>query len=149
MNTRFIEASNGWNWGKFMVGQFDGDEWGRTSEVAPGEHLVAGRGWSHAHVLVVDLQTGEGAVFAPWGHARHDLNSTHGVWVCPLFEPFLVWLYDWWQHELHERHQAEHASTFQCDLRKLPAVVQLPDAPSALHGYRRTGGGPVGEREPT
>ena len=60
------------------------------------------------------------------GFARADLNKRK-IWVCPLFEPFLEWLYrhvhdkegDWWQD--------------------LPRVVELPDAPFEIYGHRRPG----------
>jgi hypothetical protein len=74
---------------------------------------------------VLDLQTGEGVVLRPGGNAKADLDE-HRVWVCPMFEPFLVWLYK------------------QPDPRKLyelPDVVTLgeAEAPSDLRGYRREG----------
>lgn len=42
--------------------------------------------------LVLDLQTGENAIFRPWCLAR-DALAKRRVWVCPLFEPFLKWAY--------------------------------------------------------
>jgi hypothetical protein len=84
---------------------------------------VRGRGWGDEHIWVLDLQTGEGATFRHGGMASADLNK-HRIWVCPMFEPFLAWLY---QQDLHE-------------LDALPAVINLPDAPAAFHGYRRAGG---------
>jgi hypothetical protein len=47
------------------------------------------------------------------------------VWVCPMFEPFLEWLY------------TQDTSV----LERLPTVVELPEAPAAaaLAGYRRAG----------
>lgn len=90
METKFIEAMNRadgqpFNWGKFMVARFTGDEWRRRS---------------------------------------HDLNEKHKIWVCPLYEPFLEWLY---------RQDVR-------DLGKLPDHVTL-EAPAALWGYRRDRGG--------
>lgn len=118
MQTVFIEATNGpRNWGKFMVGVFDDDDWRVTSQVDPGHGLLAGRGWSRRHIFVMDLQTGEGAMFRPGGFASADL-AKHRIWVCPLFEPFLEWLY-------------------LQDLASLPSHVDLPDAPFAWAGYRR------------
>lgn len=120
MKTRFIEAtSQEFNWGKFAVSYFTEDEWAIRSAVDQ-KLLLQGRGWSHRHVLVLDLQTGEGALFNlnPLGLASSDLNK-HKVWVCPLFEPFLQWLYA------------------QPDLDALPDVVDLPHAVLSTHGYRR------------
>lgn len=144
MNTKFVEATQGlkggMNWGKFMVARFDQEEWGRPSELVErlgrdphqpmnpwgGGSLLAGRGWTQQHIAVFDLQTGEGAFFKPGGLPAADL-AKHKVWVCPMFEPFLVWLYgyiagdpdEWWY--------------------VLPALVELPDAPGAMFGYRREG----------
>src|SRR5260370_36921520 len=107
MQTVFIEATNrkdpsnpGINWGKFLVGRFTLDEWKHRSEVAlrPGLlgwniSLLEAIGWSEKHhVFVMDLQTGEGAIFRHGGDAQADLEK-HQILVCPLFEPFLTWLY--------------------------------------------------------
>jgi len=126
MKTRLIEAtSNGFNWGKFLLGRFDESELSVRSAVN-GSPLVSGRGWTADHLWVLDLQTGEGACFRPGGYAKADLDK-HAIWVCPLFEPFLAWLYE---QDLR-------------DLQALPAVVELPDADNALYGYRRPGPRPA------
>jgi hypothetical protein len=120
VKTIFVEATNGeMNWGKFMLARFDESEWGRRSAI-DGSTLLHARGWSPRHVLVVDLQTGEGAIFFPGGLARTDLQK-HRIWVCPLFEPFLEWLY-----------------TLE-DPMSAPALVDLPDAPFQFYGHRRPG----------
>jgi len=123
MKLAFIEATNGpLNWGKFMVARFD-DEFQIPSQVDPLCHsLLRGRGWCSRHVIVFDLETGEGAEFLPGGSVKYDLDK-HQIWVCPLFEPFLKWLY---KQDL-------------TDLSKLPKTVNLPDAEFALSGYRRPG----------
>jgi len=89
--------------------------------------LLSTRGWSHDHVWVLDLETGEGACFRPGGLAHADLNK-HRIWVCPLFEPFLEWLYD---QDL-------------TDLTVLPDLVTLTlkEAPFSMFGYRRPGPDP-------
>ncbi|MGI5292708.1 hypothetical protein ACQEVF_56685 [Nonomuraea polychroma] len=111
------------NWGKFLVGVPD-VEWERRSHV-PGNDsgipLLTQLGWGRQHVWVLDLQTGEGAFFRPGGHAPSDLNK-HKIWVCPMFEPFLVWLY---KQDLS-------------NLDKLPTYVEL-EARFAFAGYRRPG----------
>lgn len=120
MKIRFIEATNAGpkgNWGKFMVARFD-EEWQIPSEISG--MLLAGRGWTPNHILVLDLQTGEGGLFRHGGSAPHDLNKKR-IWVCPLFEPFLVWLYA------------------QDDPLEIPSQVELDDAPFEFHGYRRPG----------
>jgi hypothetical protein len=121
MITKIIEATNGPNnWGKFLIGRMDA-EWSRRSAVS-GLPLLREIGWGLEHVWVLDLQTGEGACFMPRGLASFDLNE-HRVWVCPLFEPFLTWLY---RQDLS-------------DLALLPDSIDLPDAPFAFRGYRRLG----------
>jgi hypothetical protein len=119
----FVEATNGpANWGKFMVARFTPEEWRYPSSVSPNHFLLNAIGWDPKHVLVIDLQTGEGAIFRPGGFAPADLRK-HKIWVCPLFEPFLAWLY---KQDL-------------ADLTKLPPHIDLPNAPFAMHGYRRAG----------
>jgi hypothetical protein len=125
MILKLIEATNiehgGVNWGKFMLMQFD-TEWSYRSVVADGLPLLRVTGWSRVHIWVADLQTGEGGFFYPKGDAKADLDE-HRLWVCPMFEPFLIWLY---KQDL-------------TDIGKLPALVQIEDPTSALAGYRRNG----------
>jgi hypothetical protein len=127
MKTKIIEANNGpRNWGRFLVGRFD-SEWSQRTAIegALSTGLLANHcGWTERHLLVLDLATGEGAVFKHGGYARADLNRRHRIWVCPLFEPFLAWLY---QQDV-------------TDLEALPAMVTLTDAPFEMQGYRRQGG---------
>jgi hypothetical protein len=129
MDTRFIEVTNAehgrkFNWGKFMVARFTVAEWARqiAEPDTPKFPLLATLGWTERHVIVFDLQTCEGAAFLPGGLPEADLHK-HKIWVCPLFEPFLAWLYD---QDLS-------------NLDALPEYVNLADAPSDLRGYRRTG----------
>ncbi len=122
MKTKIIEVTNGpRNWGKMLVGQFDA-EWEYQSVVAPGSALLSGRGWGPGHILVLDLQTGEGSVFRHGGLASADLEK-HAIWVCPMFAPFLDWLY---------RQDVSN-------LDALPPHVDLPEAEFHLSGYRRPG----------
>ncbi len=140
MKVKFIETTNqadgGLNWGKFMVARFEPTELAVPSaiEESLGVHagLIAGRGWGPDHLLVLDLQTGEGAMFRHGGFAKADLTK-HRVWVCPMFEPFLDWLY------------RQNVS----DLDTLPALVEFTEAesPSAFAGYRRPGPTPEEIRE--
>ena len=125
MQTKIVEASNGFNWGKFMLGRLD-SEWSHRSAVSGlSMPLLRELGWGDEHLWVLDLQTGEGACFRinPKGRASNDLNK-HRVWVCPLFEPFLQWLY---QQDV-------------ADIERLPSVVELPRTELAFWGYRREGG---------
>jgi hypothetical protein len=111
------------NWGKFMVAIPD-VEWFRESQVdESGRYPLLERiGWTQAHIWVMDLQTGEGAWFRHGGNARADLEK-HRIWVCPLFEEFLGWLY---AQDLNRLHQQ-------------PGVIELPDAQFSINGYRRPG----------
>ena len=121
MQTHIIEATNGFNWGKFLVGRFD-KEWSYRSRMSDsGLPLLGEVGWTQGHLWVLDLQTGEGACFRLGGNAHADLNK-HKIWVCPLFEPFLAWLY-------------RQSASFE----ELPAVVELPEAEADFYGYRRPG----------
>lgn len=126
MISAIVEATNGPNnWGKFLVGRFDLNEQARRSAINAKSNvsLLQQIGWDVKNtILVLDLQTGEGAMFRPGGVAKTDLNK-HPVWVCPMFEPFLGWLY---KQDLS-------------DLEKLPRHIDLPDAPFAMQGYRRRG----------
>lgn len=135
MITKFIEATDGthFNWGKFAVCRFTEEEWARRSALSDttavsesgrptARKLLPSLGWSTGHVLVVDLATGEGSLFWPKGLASADLNEKHQIWVCPMFEPFLGWLY------------AQDLS----NLEALPGLVNLGDVPTSMQGYRRT-----------
>lgn len=135
MRTHVIEATNNQlNWGKFLLGVMD-TEWTRvpaTPGCETGRPLLEQRGWDRGRdVFVMDLQTREGAVFALGGHAPADLDK-HKIWVCPLFEPFLTWLYaqplaDVLAFNLPEWIDLKHVETVE------------------LRGYRRPG--PKVERE--
>lgn len=123
MKLHFIEAhdATNFNWGKFAVARFSTEEWSRPSALDK-RLLLRSRGWTPDHLWVLDLQTGEGAIFRPGGMAAADL-AKHKIWVCPMFEPFLMWLY---KQDLS-------------DLSKLPALVNVGDVPTAMSGYRRRG----------
>jgi hypothetical protein len=123
-----MQATNyphGMNWGKFMLCRFDEQEWSRRSgikECDNGRPMLPQLGWDRSNLWVLDLQTGEGALFRPGGLAVADLEK-HAVWVCPMYRPFLEWLYN---QDLS-------------DITKLPDFVELPKAESAMYGYRRKG----------
>lgn len=120
MRTKIVEASNGANWGKFLIGAFDDAEWEQRSAICDlRSGLLAQIGHGAGEVLVLDLQTSEGAIFRLGGYAAADLNK-HRVWVCPLFEPFLKWLY------------------LQPDPFAIPDLVFLK-VPGDWAGYRRPG----------
>jgi hypothetical protein len=133
--THFIEASNGFNHGKFMICRLERPEMDIRSALPGYEHnwLWSGRKFKPGMTLVVDLQTGEGAAFEigrgslpPAQEASYQLNEKHQIWVCPLYEPLLQWL---WERII---------STVK--IENLPRYVEL-DAPGAVSGYRRQRGG--------
>jgi hypothetical protein len=131
MITYFFEATNGFNHGKFAVGVFTDEEWERPS-LHPARHggrLLPSLGWGRGprdeHVWVLDLQTAEGMYVRLGGCAEYDLNGAHQIHVCPLFLPFLRWLYD------------QDTS----DLAKLSSelvTLTYEQAPASLSGHRGT-----------
>jgi hypothetical protein len=132
MITKIIEVTNGnLNWGKFLLGVFDEKEWGRKVAVKdhpdPDTLLLYAIGHRSDMLWVIDLQTREGAMFKPGGVAKADLEK-HQIWVCPMFEPFLEWLY---------KQDIVHSGVVTLD--SLPDAVDLPDAQFRLYGHRRSG----------
>lgn len=123
MQTKFIEVTNkSQNWGKFILIRFD-HEWEQKSAFT-GRSLLREVGWDRDNIILFDLQTGEGARFRPGGLASADLDK-HQIWCCPMFEPFLTWLY----------------TQDLSDFSRLPDKLDLPDAEFAMAGYRRKGPG--------
>lgn len=126
MNYRIIEATQAdepFNWGKFLIAEFDDKAWEHISEISNSPLLTAiGYRPQRTGLWILDLQTREGAYFYPDGSALADLNKTR-IWTCPLFEPFLIWLYE----------------NYEGNLNELPSVVHLKNAPAALGVARRPG----------
>jgi hypothetical protein len=138
MITQFIEATNfydgGLNWGKFLLCKFDDRDWSYQATEADGALLSVMPGgresWNpETSIFVVDLQTGEGSRFDLRTEPVAQLER-HKIWVCPLFEPFLKWLF----REI----QSRPPGPGRFELTTLPAVAKFP-ASSALAGYRRAG----------
>jgi len=122
MKQKFVEVTNNeQNWGKFLLLQFD-SEWEYDSQMSPGRPLLQQIGFNPRQIWVLDLQTCEGAAVVPGGSASADLNK-HKVWVCPMYEPFLEWLY-----------RQEFDS-----IEELPGKLNLTDAEFQMGGYRRPG----------
>lgn len=147
MRTKFVETVQGLdtpaNHGKFMVALFEHGEWARPSamdaHMGHATSLVGRTGWTHEHVLVMDLETGEGAMFKPGGSPSADLDK-HKVWVCPMFEPFLEWLYGHVRSVKVDLYVGEHrVEDFPVWFATLPEIVELPDADFEWAGYRRPG----------
>lgn len=123
--SKIVEVTNdlpggGLNYGKFMLLRWTAEEWAYRSRL-PGydSPLMRSIGHDRGHLWVLDLQTCEGAMFRPGGHAHNDLQK-HRIWVCPLYEPFLAWLYK------------------QPDPWAIPECVRLA-VPGDFAGYRRPG----------
>jgi hypothetical protein len=140
MDTCFVEATNGFNHGKFMVGRLTAEEAQATSNLPglEGEWLFHNSGgrrrFTPDRTLIVDLQTGEGCEFSLERHglphaeqASWELNDRHKIWVCPLFEPFVRWLAVW---------ASEHENW---TIGQIPNLIDLKDAKFAFAGHRREG----------
>lgn len=132
METAIVEATQdierGPNWGKFLIMRPDAER-RQISRVDRDRRVpVLSLHGGPDDIWVLDLATGEGARFCPGRHMATELNSEHGIRVCPLYEPFLRWL----------------AGQDLTDLGALPEVVELPDADAAIWGYRRRDG-PAGD----
>lgn len=125
MKAHIVEVTNDEkNWGKLMVCVHDAAETSYRSQMSPSVvPLLRQIGYAGDEVWVLDLQTGEGARFRPGGLPAADLEA-HRVWVCPMFEPFLGWLY---------------ANQDLLRSWTLPAVLNLPDAQFEFRGHRRPG----------
>jgi hypothetical protein len=113
------------NWGKFIIAQFDEQEASHISAVSNFPLLAEIGYWGDLRtwLWVFDLQTGEGAIFPVLnrGGCQYDLEK-HQIWVCPLYEPFLEWLY----------------RNYNGDVDDIPNYLEI-DVPASLHGYRRPG----------
>jgi hypothetical protein len=136
MKTKIIQVTNNdLNWGKFLVGEFDEREWDVPCAFPEGStiSMMRARGMHKDQYLVLDLETKEGAVFGLTGSSRADLNDKHRIWVCPMYEPFLEWLYASYRDYL------SHIGTNLDWLERLPASLDLKDAEFAMAGYRRQG----------
>lgn len=130
MRTKIIEATNGMNWGKFLLGVFSDDDASYRSKV-DSTKLLQGRGIYDHHeiVMVTDLQTKEGALFYPrregdFDTVKHDLGK-HRIWVCPMYEFFLRWLYEQPIEKIYAL--------------DLPELVNIDTKFFAFAGYRRPG----------
>ncbi len=128
MLTKFIEVTDPtqFNWGKFVISQYEAEEWARMSQISGAPSLLRDRGFEGGDIWVMDLQTRESACINFNTDPVHQLEK-HRIWVCPMFSPFLQWL---WQQDLS-------------DVTKLPSVVILPaelvKGHVAMQGYRRSG----------
>lgn len=123
MKTKIVEVTNNnQNWGKFLLGRFDSEAQYRSK--IGHSPLLRSRGWDDKHILILDLETGEGALLRPGGLVSADLDK-HKIWVCPMYEPFLEYLWDWVR---------KGGDPFD-----VPDLINLPDAEFAFYGYRRPG----------
>lgn len=140
MRTTIVEATTGpqGNHGKFLVGCFDA-EWSYFSALkSPVAPVLDHEGWTPDHLLVLDLATGEAALFRPGGSARDDLDK-HGIWVCPMYEGFLVWLWD--RYNAWVKEWSGRVVGPVDFILSLPPLVELTfdEAPFSWTGYRRSG----------
>jgi hypothetical protein len=116
-----------YNWGAFLVAVPDEIEWGWRSHAIPGDiSLPEQLAWGPSQAWVMDLRTGEGALFSLGGDYRAELES-HRIFVTAQFEGFLEWL----------------CLQDPAGLRHLPHVVKVADATFSIRNYRRLGPTPV------
>ena len=88
MKTRIIEAtSDQIFWSTFLVGVFDMER--RYKSCVDGSMVL--RSYSPRDIFILDIQTREGAVFAPHGLADVDIERT-AIYTGPLFKAFLHWI---------------------------------------------------------
>lgn len=91
--SKIVEVSSGKdkNWGRLMVMKFTEEEKGRKSAFHKSSTIWKEDTPSDRHIIVYDLITGEGATFDLSKDLVPQLYK-HQIWVCVLYEPFLVWL---------------------------------------------------------
>lgn len=96
MKTKVIEVEEpvpGF-WCKFMIGVFT-DEWGHRPVVDAPEYeatsLLRQLGWSRDHYLILDLESGQGAIFHRGSHPEWD-ERTKGLSRNPMLVPLWKWL---------------------------------------------------------
>ena len=132
MEQVFVEVSDEANWAKILLMKFGSEDLLVRSKVS-GDFLLKSvdnnrrvkTGTNAEKVFVLDLQTEEGAFFFPRkeGNAKDDLES-HEIWVCPLYLPFLIWLY----------------ANMPKELKEIPKLVEFPKSTHVHYqGWRRPG----------
>lgn len=120
MITKFIEASDGNAYGKFLLLRMDSEELNMMSAL-PGfekQRLLTNGGrrkFNDHSTLVVDLQTGRAVALSldPYSWTKVDENIT--LWVCPLFRPFVKWLCQ------------QGLDAGKGDIRSLPAYIEVKE----------------------
>lgn len=96
MIVKFVEASDGTAYGKFLVARLTPDELA-TPTALPGYTgrlltLAGQRKFNESSTLVLDLQTGRGHVNPLDPFSAHKIDEGGKLWVCPLHRTFLGWL---------------------------------------------------------
>lgn len=112
MITRFVEVTDGFAYGKFLVCRMTGEElgtWSAMPEAGEGQRLLTYGGrrrFNERTTLVIDLQIG--SAFA-WPLENGEIGFRHYLdkhfrdamdppvilaLVCPLYLPFVLWLHE-------------------------------------------------------
>jgi hypothetical protein len=116
------------NWGQFMVLVPDGVEWTWHSHITNSmTPALEEFGWTPGHVIVMDLRTGEAAMYLPGDGEAAKAMTEHRIFTSPQFKYFLEWLYE--QDVAH--------------LYQQPNVIELPDVTHHLSGWRDIGPLPI------
>lgn len=121
MKTRIFEASDGFAYGKFLIGVFD-EEYHYQPRLAGtmGPNILRQEGIDLGSFLLLDLsKPGCGAIFKhdPKSVAAYDVRM-RGVPCCWLYVPFLDWVY---QQDL-------------ADFDQWPELIHFENRPSVIRG---------------
>lgn len=135
MIQHFLEASNGGLWGKFLLLRHSPENLALKSSLPDFENetLLRGRKFDDEMTMMVDLQTGTGAIYTlsnPFD-ALFSLESKRRIWVCPLYRPTLFWL------------AQQGLGRGKGDITKLPRYIDVSEAEAQYLEMLHVGKAPV------
>jgi len=111
MHTRFVEVTDGFAYGKFLVCRMTSEElstWSAMPEAPEGQRLLTYGGrrrFNERTTLVLDLQLGTGYAWPLENgvigmqhyiskHYEADFGPKFAWMVCPMYLPFVLWLHE-------------------------------------------------------
>ena len=107
MITHFVEVTDGFAYGKFLVCRMTGEElstWSAMPEAPEGQRLLTYGGrrrFNERTTLVIDLQLGTGlawplsdGLIGMRHYTREHFDRDLAPHVCPMYLPFVLWLYE-------------------------------------------------------